>query len=150
MTRRILLLSFFFLFLANYSFAQKKKKNHFLINGEIRISKYHTLEELNRLNKGQLLNIYIERIKVLVNVLPNIAFATKPDVTMAMAGVPETKDNIKVLEANHEASKIYFASTVKYQRTILPYSDTRDLIAAIMFYEQNLKSLHLYKDYNKN
>ncbi len=102
---------------------------------------------MNKLSKGDLLTLYSERIEVIVNILPSIAFATKPDVTMASLGIPVTKDNKKALEASREASIEYFDSTVEFQRKILPYSDTRDLIAAVLFYEETLKSLHTYNDF---
>lgn len=129
------------------SFAQKKGKDINIISGKVNISKYHSYEELNRMSKGELLALYTERIEVIVNILPNIAFATKPGVTMKSLGIPETKENVKALEANREASIKYFDSTIAFQKLILPYSDTRDLIAAIIFYEDTLKSLHTYNDY---
>ena len=158
------LLSIIFFLILGVSFAQKKneeptqnnktiivkkKKNApiTMISGKVYISKYHTYDELNKMSKGDLLDLYSERIEVIVNVLPNIAFATKPDVTMESLGIPETKDNKKALEANREASVEYFDSTVEFQRKILPYSDTRDLISAILFYEETLKSLHTYNDF---
>lgn len=128
-------------------FAQKKNEPVNIITGKVNIAKYHSYDELNDLPKGTLLNLYIERIEVIINILPNIAFATKPGVTMASLGIPETKDNKKALKANREASVEYFDSTVKFQSTILPYSDTRDLVVAIMFYEETLKSLHTYNDF---
>lgn len=128
-------------------FAQKKDAPVYIIKGKVNISKYHSYEELNTMSKGKLLNLYSERIEVIVNILPNIAFATKPGVTMASLGIPETKDNKKALKANHEASVEYFDSTIKFQSTILPYSDKRDLIAAILFYEETLKSLYTYNDF---
>ena len=103
--------------------------------------------ELKRLNKGDLLTLYIERIEAIVNILPNIAFATKPNVTMASLGIPETKENKKALETSRKASIEYFDSTVEFQKSILPYSDSGDLIAAILFYEETLKSLHTYNDF---
>ncbi len=118
-----------------------------MISGKVYITKYHSYDELNKLSKGDLLALYSERIEVIVNILPSIAFATKPDVTMESLGIPETKDNKKALEASREASVKYFDSTVEFQRKILPYSDTRDLIAAILFYEETLKSLHTYNDF---
>lgn len=136
-----------FFMLVSISFAQKNKPSIKLINGKVSISKYHTLEGLNKLSKGDLLTLYIERIEVIVNILPNIAFATKPNVTMSMLGIPETKENKKALEANREASIDYFDSTVKFQKSILPYSDSSDLISAILFYEETLKSLHTYNDF---
>ncbi|MBV7268125.1 hypothetical protein [Winogradskyella luteola] len=130
----------------------KKKKNHSesIITGKVNISKYHSRDQLDAMTKGKLLDLYIERIEVIVNILPNIAFATKPGITMENLGIPETKENKKALEANKEASGEYFDSTVEFQTKILPYSDTNDLIAAILFYEATLKSLHTYNDFKED
>jgi len=130
-------------------FAQKKNSTS-IITGKVNISKYHSQEELSKKRKGELLTLYIERIEVIVNILPNIAFATKPGVTMASLGIPETKDNTKALIENQEASADYFESTITFQKSILPYSDTRDLVAAILFYEETLKSLHTYDDFKSD
>lgn len=140
----------FFCALISIGYAQKEEESTKIINGKVTIAKYHSYEQLNKKPKGELLELYIERIEVIVNILPNIAFATKPNVTMASLGIPETKENKKALEQNREASDNYFESSVKYQKTILPYSDTDDLIAAILFYEETLKSLHNYNDYKNN
>ena len=145
------LLSLLFFFILSSSFAQKKEKEPLnIINGKVRISKYHKSKDLKNMSKGKLLELYNERIEVIVNILPNIAFATKPGVTMATLGIPETKENTKALKASHEASTKYFDRTVEFQSKILPYSDTSDLIAAILFYEETLKSLHTYNDYKSD
>ena len=144
------LLLLIFLLMAGTGFAQKSKKKNGsmnIISGKVNIAKYHSHDELDQLSKGELLVLYTERIKVIVNILPNIAFATKPGITMENLGIPETKENVKALENNLEASDSYFDSTIAFQKSILPYSDTRDLIAAILFYEETLKSLHTYNDY---
>ncbi len=141
------LFTIIFLFIISFGFAQKKKAPLSIIDGKIGISKYHDYENLKNLPKGSLLTLYIERIEVIVKILPNIAFATKPGVTLGTLGIPTSKENVKALENNHEASASYFESTVEFQNKILPYSDTRDLIAAILFYENTLKSLHTYNDF---
>ncbi len=151
-TKSTVLIAIFFL-LVGTCFAQKskgKKSSINIISGKVNISKYHSYEELDKMSKGDLLGLYTERIKVIVNILPNIAFATKPGITMNDLGIPETKENVKALEHNLDASDEYFDSTIAFQKTILPYSDTRDLIAAILFYEETLKSLHTYNDYKTN
>lgn len=127
----------------------KKSKSQSIISGKVAIGKYHDREELDQMNKGKLLDLYIERIEVVVNILPKIAFATKPGVTMSSLGIPDTKDHKKALEAETEATIEYFESTSGFQRTILPYSDKSNLIAAILFYEDTLKSLHTYNEFNK-
>lgn len=136
--------------LSSLAISQKKKNPMTFISGKVNIEKYHDREELNRTNKGDLLKLYIERIEVIVNILPNIAFATNPNVTMSTIGIPDTKENIKALAENKEASQEYFDSTIEFQKKILPYSDTSDLITAILFYESTLKSLHTYNDYKSN
>lgn len=143
------LLCSIFILMMSFGYAQKKGASQSIISGKVNISKYHSREELDKLPKGQLLDLYIERIEVIVNILPNIAFATKPGVTMASLGIPETKDNRKALKENIEASSTYFDKAVEFQKTILPYSDTKDLVAAILFYEDTLKSLHTYDDFNR-
>lgn len=147
MKTKTTILTLFLLMIFSISFAQTKDTSPRLITGKVSIRKYHNLDELNKMPKGELLDLYIQRIEVLVNILPNIAFATKTNVTMKTLGIPVTKENKKTLEANQKASVEYFDSTVDFQRSILPYSDTGDLIAAILFYEQTLKSLFTYDDF---
>ncbi|MFT5848131.1 MAG: hypothetical protein ACJARX_000437 [Psychroserpens sp.] len=148
-TKSTLSIAIFFL-MVNLTFGQKKKNEVTIIDGKVNISKYHNHDQLDKMSKGELLQLYSERIKVIVNILPNIAFATKPGVTMESLGIPVTKDNKKALETNREASVEYFDSTIEFQKKILPYSDTRDLIAAILFYEETLKSLHTYNDFKSD
>ena len=150
MKLKFTLFSTLFFLMISMGFAQKKKAPQTIISGKVNISKYHSREDLKMMKKGDLLVLYIERIEVIVNILPNIAFATKPGVTMESLGIPDTKDNKKALEENIEASTTYFDSTIEFQKTILPYSDTSDLIAAILFYESTLKALHTYDDFKKD
>ena len=97
-TKSTYLLIIFFLMVCSFGFAQKKGGPINIIAGKVNIAKYHSYDELNDMTKGQLLALYSERIKVIVNILPNIAFATKPGVTMESLGIPVTKDNVKALQ----------------------------------------------------
>ncbi|SHH60877.1 hypothetical protein [Winogradskyella jejuensis] len=150
MKAKLLLLVIALFCVSTITYAQKKSKPLSFISGKVNISKYHEREELDRMPKGKLLQLYIERIEVIVNILPNIAFATNPNVTMSDIGIPNTKENKKALEENIEASEVYFDSTIEFQKKILPYSDTSDLISAILFYESTLKSLYTYNDFKSN
>lgn len=145
-TKPTLLVLTFFL-MASICFAQKDQPLS-IIHGKVGISKYHDRDELNQLHKGKLLTLYIERIEVIVKILPNIAFATMPGVTMTNLGIPDTKDHRKALEDQHEATDTYFTNTLEFQNKILPYSDKSNLISAILFYEETLKSLHTYSEFN--
>lgn len=139
-----------FLLAFGISNAQKKSKNEpqSIISTEVAIKKYHNKEELNRMQKGELLNLYIERIESLVQTLPYIAFATKPGKTMSTYGVPNTKENRKALENKIDGTNDFLETTIEFQKKMLPYSDKSNLIAAILFYEETMKSLHEYNEFN--
>ena len=82
-------------FFSSLSFSQKNKDSQSIINEEVRIKKYHSKDQLENMQKGELLTLYIERIESLVQLLPYIAFATKPGVTMSTLGIPNEKENRK-------------------------------------------------------
>ncbi len=145
---RIILISFSFFFVTGIGFAQKKKVAKSIISEKVSIRKYHTKEDLDRMQKGQLLDLYVERIESLVKLLPYIAFATKPGVTMTTLGIPNDKDNRTALDDQFDATNSFLETNNEFQRRILPYSDTSNLIAAILFYEETMKSLHEYSEFH--
>ena len=142
------LILFSFLLVFGISNAQKKKNEpQSIISVKVGIKKYHNKEELNRMQKGELLGLYIERIESLVQTLPYIAFATKPGKTMSTYGIPNTKENRKTLEDKIEGTTDFLETTIEFQKKMLPYSDKSNLIAAILFYEETMKSLHEYNEF---
>lgn len=144
----LILLTFVFLLGTTITFAQKNEDAQYIISGDVTIKKYHDREELEKLQKGQLLDLYNRRIEIIIKILPNIAFATHPNVTMTSLGIPSTKDNRRALKDNLEATDIYFENTIEFQKIVLPYSDKTNLISAILFYEETLKGLHTYNEFN--
>lgn len=117
-----------------------------IISRTASIKTYYDQKQLKAMNKGELLELYIERIKVLVNTLPYIALATKPGVTMVDVGIPYDSENKKSFETQEKGTIDFLELTVEFQRKILPYSDKTSLISAILFYESTLKSLHEFSD----
>lgn len=101
------------------------------------------------MQKRELLELYIERIKVLTKTLPYIALVTKPGITMADLGIPDDSVHKKVLDTRAEGTTTYLETTVEFQRKMMPYSDKGNLIAAILFYESTLKSLDEFNDLNE-
>lgn len=142
------LLTIVVLLFTTCTFAQNRNEQPSIIDGDVAINKYHDRDDLEGMRKGQLLSLYNSRIEVIIKILPNIAFATKPGVTMSTLGIPDTKENRNALKENKEATTSYFANTVEFQKIVLPYSDKGDLISAILFYEETLKALHTYNDFN--
>jgi hypothetical protein len=143
--KKLLLVSF--LLVIATGFAQKKNEPQSIISSDVGIKKYHNKEELDRMEKGELLGLYIERIESLVKTLPYIAFATKPGKTMSTYGIPNTKENRNTLEDKVDATNDFLETTIEFQKKMLPYSDKSNLIAAILFYEQTMKLLHEYSEF---
>ncbi|MBP0902502.1 hypothetical protein ACFSKN_02640 [Mariniflexile gromovii] len=143
---KITLITFCFIIVTGFSYAQKKDSQQSIINSKVQIKKYHQISELENISKGELLNLYTERIQALTNVIPYIALATKPGATMSTLGIPNTSENVKVLEKQIENTDDYIKNTLEFQKVILPYSDTKNLMRAIIFYEEIMKSLNTYDD----
>lgn len=112
-----------------------------IISSQASIRTYNDDKTLKAMPKGELVELYIERMKVIVRILPKIGLATKPGVTMADLGIPDANENKKALELHREGTKEYLDSSVNFSRKMLPFCDKGQLISAILFYEQTLKSL---------
>ncbi|PKB16686.1 hypothetical protein [Flavobacterium sp. 5] len=143
MKGKIIFFSIFMLALSSSKCIAQAKPNmpKSIISTSASIRTYNDDKTLKALSKGELVELYIERMKVIVKILPNIALATKPGVTMTDLGIPDTADNKKALDLEVEATQTYLDITVDYLRKMLPFCDKGQLVAAVLFYEQTLKSL---------
>lgn len=144
---KIIIFSLGLFLFTSIGFAQKKKAPKSFISEKVTISKYHNKGELERMQKGQLITLYSERIQVLVRTLPYVAFATKPGITMTTLGIPSNNDNKKALDDQFDSTDDYLEKSGEFHAEYLPYSDTGNLIAGILFYEDIMKSLHQYNDF---
>ena len=144
---KIKLLTVLILLITTITIAQKEEEQPFIISQDVVIKKYHNQDELENMQKGQLMILYNRRIEVIIKILPNIAFTTKPDITMSSMGIPYNKENRNALKDNIDAATTYFENTLEFQEIVLPYSDKDNLISAILFYEEILKALHTYDDF---
>lgn len=149
MKGKIIFLSIFLMLSTEMVSSQAKNAPQSIISTTALIRKYHDQKELKGMQKGELLELYIERIKVLVKTLPYIALATKPGVTMADLGIPMDNENKKIQDAQVSSTNSFLDVTVEFQRKMMPYSDKDNLIAAILFYENTLKTLHLFNESNE-
>jgi len=147
MNTRILFVTCCFLAVSASAFAQSKiPTTPSIIDRTATIKKYHDKRELSEMQKGQLLELCIERIDALAKILPYIPMATKPGVSMTDIGIPNTPDYKKKFDEQQQNTANYTASTADFQRVILPYSDSGDLMNAVLFYENIMKSLNGFDD----
>lgn len=146
MKSKVIFISIILLSVSTATFSQSKNAPQSIISRTAIIKKYYDKKELSELPKGALLDLCIERVGVLAKTLPYIALATKPGITMIDFGIPYNSEYRKAYESQESNTKEYLEITSEYQKKILPYSDKDDLIKAILFYENILKSLHEFDD----
>ncbi|WP_395057789.1 hypothetical protein [Flavobacterium sp.] len=139
--KKIIFFSLFLMFVISDANAQKTNKPVGIISSGASLKKFYEKSELETMQKGALLELYIERIKVLVNTLPYIALTTKPGVTMQDVGVPATPENDKTLTLQKQNTETFLNSTVDFQRAMTPYADKGNLVSSILYYESMLKEL---------
>lgn len=139
--KKIIFLSLFMLFAVGNMNAQAKKPVSIISTGSS-VKKFHEKSELDGMQKGQLLELYKERIKVLINTLPYIALTNKPGVTMADVGVPDNSENNKALEAQKTNTQEFLNATIEFQSLMVPYADKGNLISSILYYENMLRELN--------
>ena len=143
MKGKIIFFGIFMLALSSTKCVAQAKPNmpKSIISTTASIRTYYDDKTLKALSKGELVELYIERMKVVVKILPNIAMATKPGVTMTDLGIPDSPENKRSLDLEGEATQTYLDITVDFLRKMLPFCDKGQLVSAILFYEQTLKSL---------
>jgi len=148
MKAKIFFISIVFLSVSTAIFAQEKKRNapQSIISRTAVIKKYYDKKELSEMPKGMLLELCVERVGVLAKILPYISMATKPGITLTDFGIPNTSEYRKLFVEQEENTKDYLDITSNYERSILPYADKDDLVKAVLFYENILKSLHEFNE----
>ena len=116
---KIKLLTVLILLITTITVAQKEEEQPFIISEDVVINKYHSQDELENMQKGQLMVLYNRRIEVLIKILPNIAFTSKPDITMSSMGIPYNKENRNALKDNIDAATTYVKNTLEFQEIVL-------------------------------
>ncbi len=135
---------------AAFVFAQKKEKGNkdgglpltttlSYVSADAKIEKFHTEEELKKLGKIELTNLYLERVKVLTEIIPFLALHTKPGATLKEIGIPETETNIKHMEKEVANKKNYLGAVNETLDDIIPFADKVNIIWSILLYEDIIK-----------
>ena len=130
-----------FLFTTAAVSAQKTAAPKIVIN--IRgIGTYSTLKDLQAMNKGDLITLYKERVKILINIIPYMGMTTKVGITLKDLGIPVSPENDKAMDKEVINRANYLLGLDEFLNTFIGYSDKSNLIYAIMFYEDELKKIY--------
>ncbi len=138
---RLITLLLFTFFITNTGFAQTKK--NVLFNEKVQTPKFHNINELGELKKGELLKLYIRRIYEIQSVLPFMSLTKEPGTTLADLGIRENSDNTKILDKYHEVHTEAFRSTNDMMMEFVAYADTEKIILSILYFEEIIKKLRI-------
>ncbi|GAA0717416.1 hypothetical protein GCM10009430_14330 [Aquimarina litoralis] len=129
------------MFITTLSFAQTK--SNILFDQRTLIKKFHTIDQLEGLKKGELVKLYIERVNEVITVLPYIALSNEANVSLSDIGIKENSDNLKLLKKHHETTTEAFESTSNLITEFVPYADTEKIIWSILYYEEMIKKIRI-------
>ncbi|MBF4471565.1 hypothetical protein [Flavobacterium sp. HJJ] len=144
--KKNIFLSFLIIIAVNSINAQSTGVTKSLISSSAIVKKYHQKAELEKMKKGELIDLYIERINIIINRVPFIALTNKRGVSINDLGIPSTSNNIKLVENQQENIKVFLEGTEKFERSLAPFADTPDLINAIIYLESMLKELKMIRE----
>ena len=142
-----LLLSLF-LFFSLEGFSQTKEpinqpiksadSSHSFVRIE-KIQKYYTKDELNKLPKLDLINVYKSRLVYLMEILPFISLHPEPGSTFHDMAIPETEANIAHLEKETKNKQAFVKSLSETLDDVIPYSEKTNIIWSILFFDEMIK-----------
>ncbi|MFN8437307.1 MAG: hypothetical protein U0V72_06650 [Cytophagales bacterium] len=104
-----------------------------------KVTKFYTKEELNKLPKLDLLQIYKSRLEYLIEVLPFISLNPAPGATFHDMSIPETEANKLHLEKETKNKQEFISSMNETLDDVIPYSEKVHLVWSILFFDKIIK-----------
>ncbi|WP_103069990.1 hypothetical protein [Aquimarina sediminis] len=138
---KLLSIIFFSLFITNLSYSQTKKNVFF--DQQALINKFHTIDELENLKKGELIKLYADRVNEIMTVLPYLALTNEAGVKLSDIGIKESSDHLKSLNKYHTTTLESVESTGTIISDFIPYADTEKIIWAILYFEEIIKKIRI-------
>ncbi|TSE08152.1 hypothetical protein [Aquimarina algiphila] len=128
-------------FIINLSYTQTNKNVFF--DQKAMIGKFHTIDELENLKKGELIRLYTARVNEIVTILPFLALTNEPNVKLSDIGIKENSDHLKTLNKHRESTLKTFENTKVLISDFIPYADTEKIIWTILYYEEVIKKIRI-------
>ncbi|WP_271785064.1 hypothetical protein [Aquimarina algiphila] len=128
-------------FIINLSYTQTNKNVFF--DQKAMIGKFHTIDELENLKKGELIKLYTARVNEIVTILPFLALTNEPNVKLSDIGIKENSDHLKTLNKHRESTIKTFENTKVLISDFIPYADTEKIIWTILYYEEVIKKIRI-------
>ncbi|AXT51371.1 hypothetical protein D1818_11210 [Aquimarina sp. BL5] len=142
MLKSKLLIGFIFFLFFQYTNAQEKDEAIFFAKRD-QITKFHTINDLENLKKGELIKLYQDRVREIVTVIPFLSLTNEPGVRLGDLGIKEDSGHIKSLKKSSEATKEAINTAQTSIEELVPYADTEKIILTILYYEEIIKKMRI-------
>lgn len=104
-----------------------------------KITKYYTKEELNKLPKLALIDIYKSRLVYLIEILPFLSLHPEPGATFHEMSIPETEANIAHLDKEAKNKQSFVKSLSETLDDVIPYSEKANIVWSILYFDEMIK-----------
>jgi hypothetical protein len=109
------------------------------VKESIKIEKFYSQKELDKMPKLDLIQIYKDRLAYLIEVLPFLSLHPVPGSTFHDMAIPETEDNIAHLEKEMTNKQNFTSSLFETLDDVLPYSEKDNLIWCILYFDDMIQ-----------
>ncbi|MBG6132902.1 hypothetical protein IWQ47_004138 [Aquimarina sp. EL_43] len=133
--------AFLVFFIINLNYSQTKKNVFF--EQKALTKKFHTIDELEDLKKGELVKLYTDRINEIITVLPYLALTNEAGVKLSDIGIKESSDHLKSLNKHHTMTTDMTESNKNLISEFIPYADTEKIIWGILYFEEVIKKVRI-------
>ena len=138
--KNLLIVGAFIALFSSATYAQKGAKvEQTYVSSSAKIDKYYTEEDLSKLGKLELTQIYMSRIATLTEVMPYVALHPRPGATLAEMGIPSTPANLEHVDKSNKNKTLYLSAVKDTLDDIVPYADKTNIIWSILFFEKIIK-----------
>lgn len=137
-----LLLGFIFFLGIQCSYSQEKGRAIFF-NQKDQIKRFHTISDLENKKKGELIQLYNDRIKEILTVMPLLSLTNEPGVRLSDLGIKENAGNLKTLKKSAEATQQAINANKNTIEELIPYADTEKIILTILYFEEIIKKMRI-------
>lgn len=107
------------------------------------INKFHTINELQDLKKGDLVKLYQDRVEEIMIILPFLSLVNEPGVRLNDIGIKEDSRHVKILRNNTQSTQKSLETTKQTIEELVPYADTEKIIWTILYFEEVIKKMRI-------
>ncbi|WP_194768514.1 hypothetical protein [Tamlana sp. I1] len=108
-----------------------------------RIEKFHTINDLEDLGKGELVDLYADRFSELIKTMPFMAITTKSDQKLDDFGIRASASNLKLLSKYKTEEREHIKASDEIISDFIAYADTDNIVWSILYMEDIIKKLRL-------